>query len=79
MPNLKASKKDLRKTVKRTLRNTQVISAVKTALKKIRKATPEEKAKMLPGVYSLIDKAVENGIMKKNTAARYKSRISKKK
>jgi len=26
--------------------------------------------------YSLIDKAVQRGIMKKNTAARYKSRIS---
>ncbi|MCE5300124.1 MAG: 30S ribosomal protein S20 [Spirochaetia bacterium] len=73
MPNLKASIKDLRKTAKRTERRKGTMSAVKNAVKKIRKATPEEAAKQLPSLYKLVDKAVQSGMMKKNTAARYKS------
>jgi small subunit ribosomal protein S20 len=78
MPNLKASKKDLRKTKKRTLRNKSTISEVKNFLRKIRTATPEEGKKLIPAVYSMIDKAVQRGILKKGTGARYKSRITAK-
>jgi small subunit ribosomal protein S20 len=78
MPNLKASKKDLRKTKKRTKRNKSAISEVKNLLRKIRTLPPEEGKKLIPAAYSLIDKTVQRGIMKKNTASRYKSRISLK-
>ena len=78
MPNLKASEKDLRKTKKRTLRNKAAISEIKNIMRKIRTSPAEEGKKMLPKAYSLIDKAVQRGIMKKNTASRYKSRITKK-
>jgi small subunit ribosomal protein S20 len=78
MPNLRASKKDLRKTKKRTLRNKSTISEIKNLIRKMRATAPEEGKKLIPAAYSLIDKAVQRGIMKKNTAARYKSRISKK-
>jgi small subunit ribosomal protein S20 len=78
MPNLKASKKDLRKTKKRTARNKSAVSEVKNMLRKIRASTPEEGKKLLPKAYSLIDKAVQRGIMKKGTGARYKSRITLK-
>jgi small subunit ribosomal protein S20 len=78
MPNLKASIKDLRKTKKRTDRRKSVVSGVRNILKKIRTKNPEEAGKMLPGVYSVIDKAVQAGIIKKNTGNRYKARASKK-
>ncbi len=77
MPNLKASIKDVRKTAKRTVRNKTAISEVRSTLKKIKKITSAEEAKKaLPGAYSVIDKAVERGILKKNTGARYKSRLA---
>ncbi len=78
MPNLKASKKDLRKTKKRTLRNKSAISEVKNILRKIRAVPPEEGKKLIPAAYSLIDKAYQRGIMKRNTASRYKSRLAKR-
>jgi small subunit ribosomal protein S20 len=78
MPNLKASIKDLRKTQKRTDRRKSVVSRVRNILKKIRTQNPEEAKKMLPEVYSAVDKAVQAGILKKNTGDRYKARASKK-
>jgi small subunit ribosomal protein S20 len=78
MPNLKASIKDLRKTVKRTERRKGVVSQVRNILKKIRTQAPEEAAKTLPAVYSTVDKAVQSGILKKNTGDRYKARAAKK-
>ncbi len=78
MPNLKASIKDLRKTVKRTERRKGVVSQVRNILKKLRTVTPEEATKMLPKVYSVVDKAVQSGILKKNTGDRYKARAAKR-
>jgi small subunit ribosomal protein S20 len=78
MPNLKASIKDLRKTVKRTERRKGVISQVRNILKKTRTVTPDEAKKMLPDVYSAVDKAVQAGILKKNTGDRYKARAAAK-
>ncbi|MBP7792996.1 MAG: 30S ribosomal protein S20 [Candidatus Goldbacteria bacterium] len=78
MPILKSSKKDVRRIKNRTARNKVVISKIKKLLKKIKKATPDEAKKMLPSVYSEIDKAVKNGILKKGTAKRYKSRAAAK-
>ena len=78
MPNLKASKKDLRKTKKRTIRNKSTISEIKNLFRKIRTAAPEDGKKLLPSAYSLVDKAIQRGIMKKNTGARLKARITAK-
>jgi small subunit ribosomal protein S20 len=78
MPNLQASKKDLRKTKKRTKRNHSAISEVKNLLRKIRTLAPEEGKKLIPKAYSLIDKTIQRGIMKKGTGARYKSRLMSK-
>jgi len=78
MPVIKAKKKHLRQTKKRTVRNKAAVSRVKNIIKKIRALSPEEAKKLLPEAYSIIDKAVQNGHIKKGTGARYKSRISKK-
>jgi len=77
MPNIKAKKKHLRQTKKRTVRNKKEVTKVKNILKKLRAAKPEEAKKMVPQAYSIIDKAIQNGYIKKTTGSRYKSRLAK--
>ena len=54
---------------------------IKKAFKKIRRFLDEKKIKeaksILPQIYKLLDKAAKTGLIKKNTAARKKSRITK--
>jgi len=81
MPQTKQAKKALRKSDKRAVKN----KAVKKEVKKLRKQTREaivqnEKAqidKLLAETIKKIDKAIQKGIIKKNTGARYKSRLMK--
>jgi small subunit ribosomal protein S20 len=61
--------------------NTQTKSALRTTMRKLREAIAdndrEGAAKMLPGVFQVIDKSVKKGAIKKNTGSRYKSRLSR--
>lgn len=77
----KSAKKALRQNLKRRVRNSQKKEKLKKLLKEVRglisqKKTDEAK-KLLPKVYKFLDKAAKTGIVKKNTASRKKSRISK--
>lgn len=81
MANKRSSKKDIRRTAKRTLRNKEVKSALKTYVKKARQAIHAHQAEAIvstvPDVASKLDKAVQRGIIHPNQAARRKSRIAK--
>jgi small subunit ribosomal protein S20 len=82
MPILHASYKSIKKTVKRTLRNKTVKSELKTETKKFldlltSKKLPEAKTQ-LTNLITLLDKAKSKGILHENTAARKKSRLSKR-
>lgn len=78
MANLKSSKKDIKRTEKRRIKNQSAKSAIKTQIKKVRiAATPEDAQKALVVAQSALDKAVQNGIIHKNQAARRKSRAAK--
>jgi small subunit ribosomal protein S20 len=54
---------------------------LKTQMKKLKAAIeagkPADAKTILPGTFSLIDKSVQKGVIKKNTARRYKSRLTK--
>ena len=54
---------------------------MKTQLKKLRAAITSGKAAdaktMLPETFGVIDRSVQKGVIKKNTARRYKSRLTK--
>lgn len=81
MPNHKSAAKRDRQNVKRREVNRANRSALRTQIKKLRKAmalghNAEAKESLTPTV-SLIDKAVNKGILHKNAAARYKSRLTK--
>jgi small subunit ribosomal protein S20 len=78
MANLKSSKKDLRRIAKKRVRNQATKTALKTFIKKVKKATtPEAAAEAMKTCAHALDKAAQNGAIHKNQAARRKSRAAK--
>jgi small subunit ribosomal protein S20 len=81
MANHKSAEKRVRQNAKRKEINRSNRSALRTSIKKLRAAVAakDETAtgELLIPTVSLIDKAVNKGIIHKNTAARYKSRLTK--
>lgn len=81
MPITKSAKRALRKSLKRRKRNIPQKQNIKDLLKEVRNLVSqrknEEAKKLLPQVYKTLDKAAKIGLIKKNTAARKKSRITK--
>lgn len=81
MPITKSAKKALRQSIKKKKYNTRRKVAVKDVVKKIKKLREEgkkEEAKnLIPQAYKAIDKAAKRGVIKKNTASRKKSRLTK--
>jgi small subunit ribosomal protein S20 len=81
MPITKSAKKALRQNKTRRERNLRRLDVLRDTLKKIKKLVAENKKeeaiKLLPAAYQAIDKACKTGVIKKNTAARKKSRITK--
>lgn len=74
MPIIKSAKKALRQNRKRAAANLKKKLILK---KEIKLAREKKDPKILPRVYSLIDKAVKRRIIHKNKAARIKSQIAK--
>ncbi len=81
MPITKSAKKALRQNKKRRGHNISKKKALKDVVKNIRKLAlenkKEEALKLLPKAYKTIDKSAKLGLIKKNTAARKKSRLTK--
>lgn len=80
MPITKGAEKAHRQGERKKVFNIRRKSAMKDAEKAITKAVvagDKEKAKgLLPAAYKAIDKAAKRGVIKDNTAARKKSRIT---
>ena len=76
MPRIDSAKKNMRKSRAANIRNRAQRASLRTALKvaKSDSATPDQKASAV----SLLDRAARKGLIHKNTAARHKSRMSKK-
>ena len=67
-----------RQDKKRRVINIAQMSNLKTAIKKVTSATDYEKAELdYRAAVKQIDKAASKGLIKKNTAARRKSRITR--
>jgi small subunit ribosomal protein S20 len=81
MANHKSAEKRVRQNAKRKEINRSNRSKLRTSIKKLRTAVAgSDKAgstELLNPTISLIDKAVNKGIIHKNTAARYKSRLTR--
>ena len=74
MPNIKAAEKWVRQSEKRTQRNLDVKTRLKTIFKK---AAASGDAQAVQGVEAQFDKAAQKGIIHPNKAARKKSRLAK--
>ena len=81
MPNHKSAEKRDRQREKRRLRNRVVLGNLRTAVKKARTAidgkAPEAQGLVKQAV-SLIDRAVTKGALKRGTASRYISRLTRR-
>jgi len=81
MPNKKSAAKELRKALKRSAQNKKVLNrlkdSVKICLKQI-KAGDKNIKEDYKKTIKAIDKAAKKGVIKKNTAARKKSKLMKK-
>ncbi|HEX8845977.1 MAG TPA: 30S ribosomal protein S20 [Pyrinomonadaceae bacterium] len=80
MPNHKSAEKRVRQNEKRRDTNRSNRGRLRTSIKKLRTALTTGDAKtvqgLLPETISTIDKAVQKGVLHRNAAARYKSRLT---
>jgi len=80
MANHFSALKRARQTEKRTVRNRANTSRLRTVLRELRetlaKGDPQAAEQVLRQTISALDKAVQKGVIHKNTASRYKSRLS---
>jgi small subunit ribosomal protein S20 len=80
MPNHKSAEKRMRQNEKRRDINRSNRGTLRTSIKKLRTALATGDAnslqELLPVTVSTIDKAVQKGVIHRNAAARYKSRLT---
>ena len=82
MPNIKSAKKRVKIIEKKTLQNSMIKSAYKSAIKKFESSLEagniEEAKSLFSEATKKIDQACSKGVIVKNTAARKKSNLAKK-
>ena len=78
MANIKSAIKRVKQTAKRQLRNRGMRSHLRTAVKQYRDVEDAKKNEKIAEAYSEIDRARKKGVIHKNAAARYKSRLARK-
>lgn len=80
MANTKSAKKRAAKSQLQRAKNRTVRSAMRTAVKKLRKAAEAGDGAavktLLPAAMKVVDSTAQKGIIHKNTAARTKSRLA---
>ena len=80
MPNHKSAEKRVRQNEKRRDVNRNNRGRLRTSIRKLRAALTTGDAstvqELLPATISTIDKAVQKGVLHRNAAARYKSRLT---
>lgn len=81
MPITKSAQKALRQNKRRRAKNVKQSHSLKDEIKTLKKLAEKKDKKgaegALPKVYKALDKAVKTNLIKKNTASRLKSRLTK--
>jgi len=76
----KSAKRAIRVSGRRRVKNLLKMKKIRNLLKEVGNLVSqkkiEEAKKLLPQVYKILDKVAKTGLLKKNTAARKKSRIT---
>ncbi|NVB83463.1 MAG: 30S ribosomal protein S20 [Kofleriaceae bacterium] len=79
MANIKSAEKQNRKMIKNRARNRAAMGSLRTAVKAARTAVDGKAAnaaELVKNAVSIIDSAVTKGILKRQTASRYVSRLA---
>jgi len=80
MPIIKSAKKALRGSKRKRVFNLRKKEAVSKTIKQVKKLLSEKKVNeaeaLMPKVQKILDKSAKTGLLKRNTVARKKSRIS---
>ena len=79
MANIASAEKQNRKMIKHRARNRAALSTLRTAVKTARTAVDSKAANakdLVKEAVSIIDSAVTKGILKRQTASRYVSRLA---
>ena len=79
MANIKSAEKQNRKMIKNRARNRAAMASLRTAVKTARTAVDSKAAnaaELVKKAVSIVDSAVTKGILKRQTASRYVSRLS---
>ena len=77
LANHKSAKKRARQSEKRRTRNRHVNSGVKSAVKALREAGPEERVAALKRAESVIRRAASKGVLSKKHASRRVARLAR--
>ena len=79
MANTYGALKRVRQTERRTEYNRKNKTRLRHQIRAMRRALtgkdPKAAVELLPATFSIIDRSAKSGIIKKNTAARYKSKL----
>lgn len=81
MANIKSAEKQNRKMIKNRTRNRAAMGSLRTAVKTARAAVDSKAAnatELVKKAVSIIDSAVTKGILKRQTASRYVSRLARR-
>ncbi|MBI4445940.1 MAG: 30S ribosomal protein S20 [Acidobacteria bacterium] len=82
MPNTRSAEKQVRQSERRRQMNRRTLSRLRNSIKKLRRLLDERKLEeaqsALPQVYQVIDRSARKRVIHSNTAARYKSRLTKR-
>jgi small subunit ribosomal protein S20 len=82
MPNIKSAEKRVKVIATKTLQNQMIKSKLKTTLKAFDQACLDANKETLPTIFAktikTIDQSCAKSILKKNTASRKKSAVTKK-
>jgi small subunit ribosomal protein S20 len=82
MANTDSAIKRIRQTKRRNAKNQRNASRLKTQVRRLKRALEGNDAasakELLKPTISVVDKSVQSGILKKNTASRIKSRLTRR-
>jgi small subunit ribosomal protein S20 len=77
MANIKSAEKRMRQAARRQTRNRAVRTRLRSAVKAFRTSEAKDREKKLSATASQIDRARKKGVIHRNAAARYKSRLAR--
>jgi len=78
MANINSAEKRIRTSAQKRARNRARVSRLRSAVKKYGQTDAGKRKEMVSATHSEIDRALAKGVIHRNAAARYKSRLAKK-